>query len=194
MVTIKHIFYIRARQAMRKDFMASVIKPLQAQLHCANIATSLYEGQEKGEIFRSIFNALSDTKALIVFDRIEVLEGSDESQEFPLFLRSLFRETQKTRVLITARKPLGLSSLGGVGERVYNLVPLTFKNTVSLFAILCPHAHTSERRRRLIEHLVSDHTQADLRLSDEGLKETSRDILKRLGEGIPSKTFEVVRE
>ena len=55
-------------------------------------------------------------KVMVVFYRVEMLEVSEEAQEFPIFLSSLFRETKHVRVLLTAHKNLGIPSLGGVGE------------------------------------------------------------------------------
>lgn len=190
MIAIETIFYVRAKPSRGSDRFGSFMKPLHKQLVAVGKARPLKKGSDLDDVFQSIFTALSKTKALIVFDRAEVLEGSIEAQEFPLFLSSLFRDTRNVRVLMTARKPLGLSSLRGVGENVVTLGPLNFKSTVRLFAILCPHVHTGDERRRLLELLVPDE-QADVCASDDDITERSSSIFEILGNGIPSRTFDV---
>jgi len=190
MIAIETIIYVRARPSRGGDRYGSFITPLHKQLVAAGKATTLEEGSDLDDKFHSIFNALSKTKALIVFDRAEILEGSVEAQEFPLFLSSLFRETRNVRVLMTAGKPFGLSSLRGVGEHIVQLGPLNFKSTVRLFAILCPHVHTVYERRRLLELLVPD-KEAHMCVSDKGISERCKSIFKIVGNGIPARTFDV---
>ena len=190
MIAIETIICIRARKSRGGDRYGSFITPLHKRLVSAGKALPLDRVADLDDIFHSIFSALSKTKALIVFDRAEVLEGSVEAQEFPLFLSSLFRETRNVRVLITARKPLGLSSLRGVGEHVVELGPLNFKSTVRLFAILCPHVHTGDERRRLLELLVPDE-EAHICVTDHAISERCKTIFGMLGNGIPAKTFDV---
>jgi len=189
MITIETIYYVRARQKRGNDGMASVINPFYKQLVAAGKAKNLPKGADMDDVFQSIFKALSKVKALVVFDRVEVLDGTEEAQEFPLFLSTLFRETRNVRVLMTACKPLGLSTLGGVGEHTLRLGPLNLKSTVRLFAILCPQVHTGEERRRLLELLVTDDTQARLCHDDEGITKRTRKILMFMGNGVPSRTF-----
>lgn len=190
MIAIETIIYVRARPSRGGDRYGSFITPLHKQLVSSGKALPLDKGADLDDLFHSIFKALSKTKALIVFDRAEILEGSAEAQEFPLFLSSLFRETRNVRVLMTARKQLGLSSLRGVGEHIVELGPLNFKSTVRLFAILCPHVHTGNERRRLLELLVPDQ-EAHICVTDDEISERCKAIFGILGNGIPSRTFDV---
>jgi hypothetical protein len=95
-----------------------------------------------------------DHKCLIVFDQTELLEKSDESQELPMVLSTILYEMKQVKVVITAHNTLGQPSIGGQVEHPYNLGPLTFANTVKLFANLCPHLHILSERGSLSKTLV----------------------------------------
>lgn len=190
MIAIETIFYVRALPLRGDIHLRSFTIPLHNQLVAAGLTSPLGVEASDDEIFQSIFTSLSNTKALIVFDRADTLQRIKDSQEFPLFLSSLFMETRNVRVLVTAKQALGLSSLRGVGEHVITLGPLDLKSTVRLFVILCPHLHTDYERRRLLELLVPD-DQARLLSSDEKLTLRSIAIFKILGDGIPQKTFKI---
>jgi len=138
-------------------------------------------------MFEFICSALKNEKALLVFDRMELLENSDDAQEFPMFLSSLFRGTKNVKVLMTGRRQLGIPSLGGQVESPIQLGPLNFENTVRLFANLCPHLHTEGERYKLYQRLVTNFQQAELRPFDEELEERTRAIFTVLGDGVPSK-------
>merc|ERR1719384_484553 len=90
---------------------------------------------------------------------------------------------------MTACKPLGLSSLGQVGEHTLRLGKLSFKSGIQLFLFLCPHVHTAEERRRLLELLVAEDFQARLCCDDKGINKRSREIVKFIGDGVPSRIF-----
>merc|ERR1712194_909003 len=83
-----------------------------------------------------------------------------------------------------------MGSLRGVGEHVVTLGPLNFMSTVRLFAILCPLVHTGDERRRLLELLVPDE-EAHICISDDEISEKCKAIFGMLGDGIPSRTFDV---
>ena len=68
--------------------------------------------------------------------------------------------------------------------------PLNLKNTVQLFGMLCPYIHTSNERRHLIENLV-DINESHLYATEKLISVQSKAILNILGEGIPSRTFDV---
>jgi hypothetical protein len=132
---------------------------------------------------------LTTDKALVVFDRTEYLEDSDEGNEFPMLLSNLFRETRNVRVLLTARSPLGITSIGGQVEQHHELGPLTFGDTVRLFACLCPYISPAQRRQ-LEAQLVDKKGEAELLPADPGLSEETKKIFALLGRGIPSKIEE----
>eukprot|EP00592_Proboscia_alata_P003201 CAMPEP_0194375938 /NCGR_PEP_ID=MMETSP0174-20130528/24497_1 /TAXON_ID=216777 /ORGANISM="Proboscia alata, Strain PI-D3" /LENGTH=2279 /DNA_ID=CAMNT_0039156461 /DNA_START=633 /DNA_END=7472 /DNA_ORIENTATION=+ len=191
MIEIETIFYIRARKSSEKERNdGSFITPLYNQLVASGKISSSIDCTTLDEKGTHIFKSLNKLKALIVLERAEVLSG-DEIQELPLFLRDLFEKTQKVRVLMTSKSKLGVSLLGNVGEHVYNLGQLNFKNTVRLFAHFCQHVHTGEERRKVLEDLVPDDQQLVCHSDESGIiTSRSREILEILGTGVPARIME----
>uniref|UniRef100_A0A7S1UPK7 CHAT domain-containing protein n=1 Tax=Grammatophora oceanica TaxID=210454 RepID=A0A7S1UPK7_9STRA len=182
---IDQIFYVKTKQA-RGDRCQKLIKSLLDKLVEAGKANPPDDGMDLEDLFEAVCNSLKNTKALIVFDRTELLEGEDEAQDFPMFLSNLFRETRNVRVVLTSRQPLGIPSLGGVVEQPHYLRPLDFANTVRLFAKLSPELHTPKARQDFFSRVVAgDSSQADLCISDQGINDRTRSIFAKFGNGMP---------
>ena len=186
---IDNIFYVRARQTRRSQPLSAILSPLHKQLVAAGMAVPQPTAYDMDEIANSILKALHSDRSLIVLDRIEVMEGSEDAAELPLFLNNLFRQTRYVRVLLTANAPLNLSSFAGVGEHIEELGPLNLKNTVKLFGILCRHVCTAGERKNLLEAIVNQEEE-DMCVSDASLSSRSRDVFSRLGDGIPARVFD----
>jgi hypothetical protein len=108
--------------------------------------------------------------------------------ELPKILSTILYETKQVRVVITALNSLGQPAIGGQVEHSYSLGPLTFSNTVMLFAKLCPHLHTPSERGMLSKKLVrNDEDQMGLLPGDSKLKKRTIGILSVIGDGIPAK-------
>jgi hypothetical protein len=137
---------------------------------------------------------LKNEKALVVFDRMEYLENSEDEEEFPMLLSALFRGTKHVKVIITGRRPLGIPSLGGQVEYPFPLGPLTFENSLRLFAHLCPHLHTAGERHKLFEQMATDGEQSELRPSDTGINERTKSVFRIIGDGIPSRIEQTAYE
>ena len=80
MPKIKSFFYIRAPQSKKTDRIGSIIYPLHKRLVALGKATSLTKGAHIDEITQNIYKALSHMKLMVVFSRVEILEGSEEAQ------------------------------------------------------------------------------------------------------------------
>ena len=189
-LAIEKIYFVKARQGRRGDSCRSLLEQLQRKLveSEAGKGETPERGADMEDVFEFICNSLKNEKALVVFDRMELLENSDdEMKDFLMFLTSLFRGTKHVKVLLTGRKQLGRPSLGGQVETPIPLGPLNYENTVRLFANLCPHLHTEGERYKLYKRLVNDYRQAHLKPLDEGVDERTRGIFSALGDGIPSK-------
>ena len=186
---IDNIFYVRARQTGRSQPLSAILSPLHKQVIAAGMAVPQPTAYDMDEVANSILKALHSDRSLIVLDRIEVMEGSEDAAELPLFLNNLFRQTRYVRVLLTANTPLNLSSFAGVGEHIEELGPLNLKNTVKLFGILCRHVCTAGERKNLLEAIVNQEEE-DMCVSDASLSSRSRDVFSRLGDGIPARVFD----
>lgn len=188
-IAIEKIYFVKAKQSRRGDCCRSLLEQLQRKLveSEGGKGETPERGADMEDMFEFICSALKNEKALLVFDRMELLENSDDAQEFPMFLSSLFRGTKNVKVLMTGRRQLGIPSLGGQVESPIQLGPLNFENTVRLFANLCPHLHTEGERYKLYQRLVTNFQQAELRPFDEELEERTRAIFTVLGDGVPSK-------
>ena len=185
---IKHIYYVKAKQGRSKQYrVRALVQMLVKKLIESDTVASADVGKDADieALFDVICKALKNEHSLIVFDRTDLLED-DETNEFPLFLSNLFRETRNVRVLLTANKTLGIPSIGGHVEHYYKLGPLTYANSVRLFASLCPYMHTPSDRRRLYNKMVLSLEQAELLPTDPGISQTVRTKFELIGNGIPS--------
>ncbi|GMH50210.1 hypothetical protein TrVE_jg705, partial [Triparma verrucosa] len=187
---IETIFFVRAAQRAGKGM--SYVKRLYKQVVKAGWIEEFEGGKETDEedLIETLFGVFrgltSNRRVLIIFDHIdEEKEGGDF--EFRLFLTQLFHETRYVKVLVTARREIGLKG-GGAGEFVFTLPPLTLRNSVRLFARLCPHVHTGADRRELVKALVDD-DQANMTIQQD-VTEKTMDILMTLGEGYPNRLLE----
>lgn len=184
------IYFVKSMLQRPTVGTSSPINSLHDQLVSAGIAQAMPEDADLDEVIKEILSSLKQTKSLLVFDKIETLDGTTDAQDFHFFLGQIFEQTKDVHVLVTSNESIGLSSLVGVGESVYNLGPLNFRNTVKLFAFHCPHLHSSRERKELLDEL-SSHTVMNRLAEDDDVAEEIKSIL---GGGIPSKTFAVAYE
>lgn len=184
---IHRIYFIKPRQGGRNVSCRSIIRQLLDKLEEAGKARPSDEDTDTEAMLDIICKSLKNDKALIVFDRTELLEKSDEAQELPMILSTLLYETKQVKVLLTGTRPLGQPSIGGQVEHPFNLGPLNFANTVKLFANLCPHLHTPSERGLLFNKLSGDcEDQAGLYPGDRNMNAQTKKTLTMLGEGIPA--------
>lgn len=185
---IERIYFIRPKQGKGVVTCRSLILQLLDKIVEAGKARPPAVLSDTEALQDAICKSLKNDKALIVFDRTELLEGQEEADEFPVFLSKLFQETGKNvRVLLTGRQSLGIASIGGQVEQHFQLGPLDFHNSVRLFANLCPHLHTRGERKDLYERLVIDSEQANLCTTDPGLDARTKRIFSALGDGYPAR-------
>lgn len=186
-IAIERIYFIKAKRSRRVDGCRALMDQLLKKLVEAGKEDPPDPDDDMEDLFDFICKALKNEKALVVFDRMEYLDNSDDAEEFPMLLSTLFRGTKNVKVLVTGRRPLGIPSLGGQVEYPFPLGPLSFANTLRLFANLCPHLHTAGERHKLFERLASDGEQSELRPVDKGVNERTKAIFKIVGDGIPSR-------
>jgi len=186
---IKHIYFVKVKQRNpNQNRVRALVHRLLKKLVEAELVSmeDFNKNSDIEALFDVICKSLKNEKALIVFDRTDLLEDSDEGNEFPMLLSVLFRETRNVRVLLTARETLGIPSIGGHVEHYYRLGPLTFANSVRLFASLCPYMHTPADRKRLFNKMVANMDEAELLPTDPGISSTVRKQFELIGNGIPS--------
>jgi len=186
---IERIYFIKPKHGGRNLSCRSLLRQLLDKIEEAGSAAGITsEDADQETMLDTISRSLKNEKALIVFDRTELLEKTDESQEFPMILSTLLYETKQVKVILTAKHPLGQPSIGGQVEHPFNLGPLNFADSVRLFSNLCPHLHTPSVRGLLVKQLVNeDRHQGDLYPGDAALTKRSKDILAIVGEGIPAR-------
>jgi len=187
MPKIERIYYVRAKQARNENIVRQLIEKLQKKMVEAGAIRPQDADADFETMIDVICSSMKNEKALVVFDHLELLEDSDEANEFPMLVSSLFRETRNVRVVLTSCHPLGIPSLGGQVEHAFRVGPLNFANTVRLFANLCPFLHTPADRRMLFEELATDSEQGELLPNDPNLEETTKKAYSLLGNGIPSR-------
>jgi hypothetical protein len=183
MIAIERIYYVKARQSRKRNPFTVLVQNLLNKLVEEDKARPLQPGADMETMFDTICRCLKHDKALIVFDRSEILMDADEANEFPMLLSKLCRETKNVKVLLTNRRPLGIPSLG---EHPISLGPLNFSETVRLFSHLCPYLHTPADRQKLYDSLVCDSEESEL-LPTDPLDESMKEIFSILGDGIPSR-------
>jgi len=187
---VEHIFFVKTKQGRGGDRCRKLIQSLLNKLVEAGKAHQPMDAvhMDMEDLFDHVCKALKNIKALIVFDRTELLGDNEDSQDFPLFLSNLFRETRNARVLLTSRRPLGIPSIGGVVEQPYYLGSLTFANTVRLFANLCPHLHTPAERQQFFTRMIIDPRQMDMIPTDPSITERTKKWFMVIGNGMPSQS------
>lgn len=196
-MSIDYIFFVHARPSRRQNSpLGDVLLPLHEQIVSAGLTTEALAAKAGiDELSKEISTKLHSERALIVIDHVENLDDSEDAQELTLFINNLFRKTRHARVLLTSQRPLGLlsfSSVGGVGEYVQELGPLNLKSTVTLFGIHSNVMCSPIERRKFLDTLVTPEEE-DATSSDESLSSRSRNILARLGNGVPASVCEVAR-
>jgi hypothetical protein len=185
---VQHIYFIKPKHGGRNVSCRSLLRQLLDKLVEAGKCRPTDEDTDTEAMLDTICKSLKNDKVLIVFDRTELLEKSDESQELPMILSTLLYETKQVKVLLTGRNSLGQPSIGGQVEHPFNLGPLNFSNTVRLFVNLCPHLHTPSERNLLFQKLVTNcDDQADLFPGDALMNRRSQRILSLVGDGVPAK-------
>ena len=186
---IQHIYFIKPKQGDRNVLCRSLLRQLLDKLEENGKCGPTDEDNDTEAMLEIICRKLKTDKCLIVFDRTELIKSSDvECLELPKILSTILYETKQVRVVITALNSLGQPAIGGQVEHPYKLGPLTFSNTVKLFANLCPHLHTVSERSMLSKKLVrNDEDQMNLLPGDAKLKTRTIDILSVIGDGIPAK-------
>jgi hypothetical protein len=181
-IVIERIYYVKARRSRKKNPFKTLVVQLMNKIFGDDKAKLRDKDADMETMFDEICDMLKTEKALIVFDRAEIVGDADG--EFPMLLSKLCRETKFVKVLLTNLKPLGIPSLG---EHPVNLGPLNFAETVRLFSKNCPYVHTPADRHRLYDSLVVDTEEGELLATDPGLGETTQRIFEMIGEGLPSK-------
>jgi len=186
---IQHIYFIKPKQGDRNVLCRSLLRQLLDKLEENGKCRPTDEDIDTEAMLEIICRKLKTDKCLIVFDRTELIKSSDvECLELPKILSTILYETKQVRVVITALNSLGQPAIGGQVEHSYSLGPLTFSNTVKLFAKLCPHLHTPSERGMLSKKLVrNDEDQMNLLPGDPSLKKRTTEILSVIGDGIPAK-------
>lgn len=177
------IYFVRS--SAKRQVRSSPIFSLCEQIDSTtNKKGSIPTNLDLDETVEIILRALRKTKTLLVFERIELLDGAD-AQDFKFFLGQILAETKDVHVLISSDKSLGLLQLTGVGEDMYELGPLNFRSTVKLFTFCCPHLQSSHERKELLDLLAPETDipgDADSR-SDE----VTEKVKSMLGDGIPAR-------
>ena len=185
---IQRIYFIKPKFGGRNVSCRSLLRQLLDKLQEVGKCQEVDEDADRESMLDALCKALKNDMALIVFDRTELLEKNDESEEFTMILSTLLYETKQVKILLTGRNSLGQPSIGGQVEHPFNLGPLNFANTVKLFANLSPHFHTPSERGSLFTSLVACcNEQAGLYPGDTQMSNKAKSILSILGDGVPAK-------
>jgi hypothetical protein len=183
---IQHIYFIRPKHGGRNVTCRSILRQLMDKIEEASKSSPVDQDADVETMLDAVCKSLKNDKALIVFDRTELLD-QDDSEELPMILSSLLYDTKQVKILLTAKHSLGQPSIGGQVEHHHQLGPLNFENTVKLFSNLCPHLYTPSERSLLRKKLVVGNENADCFPGDDWMDASTKAIFAQLGNGIPSK-------
>ncbi len=179
----EQIYFVRST-AKRKGRSSPIFSLCEQIESMANKKGPISTNLDLDETVEIILRALRKTKTLLVFERIELLDGAD-AQDFKFFLGQILAETKGVHVLISSDKSLGLLQLTGVGEDMYELGPLNFRSTVKLFTFCCPHLQSSRERKELLDLLAPE---TDIPGDAESRSDEVNEKMKSmLGDGIPAR-------
>jgi hypothetical protein len=186
MLVITHIYFIQVKHGRKDKRAKELVRRLLQKLVDNDRLLDMPDLDTDIETMSEIAcRTLKNDKALIVFDRIDLLENADEANEFELIILSnLLRETRNTKILLTNKRPLGNPS---IGEVRIELGPLNFENTVKLFASRCPYVgEVKEKKNKLIKAIITDADEKHVFPTDP-LPASTRRIFSMLGDGVPAK-------
>jgi len=186
---IDHIYFIKPKHGGRNVSCRSLVRQLLDKVKETGAYRSSAEDEADVEsMLEVICRRLKNAKALIVFDRIELLEMSDDADDLTMILSTLLYDTKQVKVVLTGRGPLGHSSIGGQVEHRYELGPLNVTNSIRLFGHLCPHLHTPSERELFFVRLNKQCGKCiGLFPGDDQMGERARKVLNMVGGGIPAK-------
>jgi len=183
---VQHIYFIRPKHGGRNVTCRSLLRQLMDKLEESGKSAPIDQDADLETMLDAVCKSLKNDKALIVFDRTELLD-QDDSEELPMILSSLLYDTKQVKILLTAKHSLGQPSIGGQVEHPHQLGPLNFENTVRLFSNLCPHLYTPSERNQLRKKLVVGNEYADCFPGDDWIDASTKSIFSLLGNGIPAK-------
>ena len=185
---IEHIFFIKPKHGGRDVSCRSLLRQLLDKMKEAGKCRSSEDDFEVEGMLEVICKSLRNDKVLIIFDRTELLEKSDDAEELPMILSTLLYDTKQVKVVLTGRHPLGQPAIGGQVEHPYELKPLNVANSIRLFGHLCPHLHTPTERELLSLELNNQCGECShLFPGDNQMSERALKILSLVGGGIPAK-------
>jgi hypothetical protein len=185
---IDHIYFIKPKHGGRTVSCRSLLRQLLDKVKEAGKCRSLEDDSEVEGMLEIICKSLKNEKALIVFDRTELLEKSDDAEELPTILSTLLYDTKQVKIVLTGRHSLGQPSIGGQVEHPYELGALNVANSIRLFGHLCPHLHTPSEREMFFSELNGECGDCALLFpGDDSMSERGRKILSLVGGGIPAK-------
>lgn len=177
-LNIDVIFYIQ-RNGEDQDVTTSLLSPLCDQLNLFGAMTTSDEQKSMADL---IFDALNETKALIVVDKADRLDRR--------FLDLLLARTSFVKVLLTAQKPTGFISSSAV-ERCFQVGPLDMENASMLFAKTCVYSDTWAKRCALQKIFLSKHPWGTT-----GMDVSARSMIlfRTVREGIPLRIIEAAKQ
>ena len=188
---IDRIFFVSSRGRRGNDFLKILVKQMgQAGLIDVKGQEGLDNDDRLDLITERLGKIESHKRVMLVFDHIDDgagAGGGENGAEFKLFLTELFTKCANVKVLVTAKKKVGLRH--GAGEFVHELKPLSLKSSVKLFLKLCPHVHTGADRKEIYEALVED-GQENLNYMSASARAKTIEVLSMIGEGFPDQVVD----
>jgi hypothetical protein len=182
--TIQHIYYVEAKSEWGRTGTLLLFKELLRQLLVEDKVDPVEDDQDLDSVILGICSGLRNLKALIVLDRIDLLDDPTElyGQNFLTLLKELCKKANGIKVLATNTVHLGPDQ-PPLRECSIRLDPLNLKNSAKLLATLCPRIETRRDRDKFVKSVVSSE-ERNL-LPGETIPESSRRKFSLLGFGVP---------
>lgn len=158
---------------------------------------SLRNTSDYTQILTSIVQKLHEMKALIVIDGKEFLD--DISQRNLLtFLEDLFQGTKYAKVIMLCRDGSGFPLENSFLESEVTLDPLGFRDSATLFGMVCPHVYEGRCENassplQFSKILVPEDEKVLLKGGKVAPKR-STEIFSILGEGIPARIVSAAKK
>ena len=182
--SIQHIYYIEAKREWGRTGTLLLFKELFRQLLVEDKVNPVEDDQDLDSVLLGICSGLRNRKALIVLDRIDLLDDPTElyGQNFLSLLEELCKKANSIKVLATNTAHLGPDQ-PPLRECSIRLDALNLENSAKLLATLCPRFETRPARDRFVQSVVSPE-ERNL-LPGENIPESSRRKFSLLGFGFP---------
>lgn len=183
MPDIERIYFVRGGHGGVND-IHSFSKQLYDQLSLEGKVEKLGNRNGFELVFKTVLNALSTAKALVVIDGLAFID-----RVLADFVNTLVETTNAVKVLMISQKSSHLKSTI-IEDCVFNLGPLDGEASAKLFGMICPHTNTSAKQLDFFNLYVAKTSTGEWHCA----RDCTRRLYQTVSKGIPRRVVDFAKE